>query len=149
MKKLLTKMELFVAALSVLVVFAGCTVQQQTTVAHALTNAKGQIANACAVVQPTLVDLQASLAVPNDTVTKVVSANAAFCAAAANVDPVSAQALINSTIPQLIAGVSALPIAQADKTTIQIALGAASVALSNFLLVYGQQPAAATPASGV
>lgn len=125
---------------------AACTTVQQQDASKMLANAKTQIANACAVVQPTLVDVAA--AYPTDaSVSAVVKANGAFCAGAASVDQTNAQTIINTTIPQLISAISALPIDAEKKTTIQIALGAASVALSNFLMVYGQQASAPVGAS--
>jgi hypothetical protein len=125
---------------------AACTTVQQQDASKLLANAKTQIASACAVVQPTLVDIAA--AYPTDaSVSAVVKANGAFCAGAASVDQTNAQTIINTTIPQLISAISALPIDAEKKTTIQIALGAASVALSNFLMVYGQQASAPVGAS--
>ncbi|WP_250519506.1 hypothetical protein [Caballeronia sp. NCTM1] len=141
-------MKKFLVALVVLAL-AACTTAQQQTAADAIAKAKVQIANACLVVQPTLVNLQAGLsaspAAQQALIATVVSDNAAFCAAASNVSAASAQSIISTTIPELIKAIALLPIPDADKLTIQIALGAASVALSNFLAVYGQ-PAAA-PAS--
>lgn len=138
----------FQAALFVAACFlvGACTTTQQQDASKLLTQAKLQIANACSVVQPTLVNVQA--AYPNDaTVASVVAANGAFCSGVASVDQTNAQTIINTTIPKLISAISALPIPAADKTTVQIALGAASVALSNFLIVYGQQASAPVGAS--
>lgn len=129
-----------------LVAMTACTSVQQQDASKLLTQAKAQIANACAVVQPTLVNVQA--AYPNDAiVAEVVSANGAFCSGIASVDQTNAQTIINTVIPKLIGAISALPLPAADKTTAQIALGAASVALSNFLVVYGQQASAPVGAS--
>jgi hypothetical protein len=136
--------KLFLAAL--VVALAACTTVQQQTASGALAKAKTQIANACLVVQPTLVNLQAGLiaapAAQQELIATVVLDNAAFCAAASNVSAASAQSIVNTTIPELIKALALLPIPDADKLTIQIALGAASVALSNFLVVYGQPVAA-------
>jgi hypothetical protein len=136
--------KLFLAAL--VVALSACTAVQQQTASDAVTKAKAQIANACLVVQPTLVNLQAGLiaapAAQQALIATVVSDNAAFCAAASNVSAASAQSIVNTTIPELIKALALLPIPDADKLTIQIALGAASVALSNFLVVYGQPVAA-------
>lgn len=135
----------------VVLALAACTTQQQTNVTQAALKAKAQISNACTVVQPTLVDIQAGVgtqdAIAAATIQQIVAQNGKFCAAVTNLDATSAQSLINTTIPGIIQLVSTLPIDPVKKTTIQIALGAASIALSNFLVVYGQQPA--TPASGV
>lgn len=132
--------------LALVFVIAACTTTQQQNATQLLTQAKQQIANACAVVQPTLVNVAAAYP-GNEQVIGAVAINGEFCAGVASVDQTNAQTIINSTIPKLISAISALPISQADKTTVQIALGAASVALSNFLIVYGQQPKAA-PAVG-
>ena len=129
------KAGLFIAACFLV---GACTTQQQQDASKLLTQAKMQIANACSVVQPTLVDVAA--AYPTDAkVAQVVAANGAFCSGVSSVDQTNAQTIINTTIPQLISAISALPITADKKATIQIALGAASVALSNFLIVYGQQ----------
>ena len=129
-----------------LVAMTACTMQQQQDATKLLTQAKAQIANACSVVQPTLINLQA--AYPNDNnVAAAVSANSMFCASIANVDQTNAQTIINTVVPDLIRAISALPLPAADNTTAQIALGAASVALSNFLIVYGQHASAPVGAS--
>lgn len=134
--------------IAVVAMLAACTTAQQQSASTLLTHAKAQIANACAVVQPTLLNLAA--AQPGDaSIAGVVKANGEFCAGIASVDQTNAQTIINTTIPQLIAGVSSLPMDAGMKTTIQLALGTASIALSNFLMVYGQQVAAPAPASGV
>ena len=102
-------------------------------------NAKTQITQACAVVQPTLVDLTASI--PNDpNLRTAVQLNGQFCNSIQILDVVNAQSLINTLIPSLITAVGLLPVDPATQVSIKIALGAASIALSNWLLVYGQQP---------
>ena len=102
-------------------------------------NAKIQITQACAVVQPTLVDLNASI--PNDPNLKTaVQLNGQFCNSVQTLDVVNAQTMINTMIPGLITAVGLLPVDPATQVSIKIALGAASIALSNWLLVYGQQP---------
>jgi hypothetical protein len=106
-------------------------------------NAKSQIAQACMVVQPTLVDLKVSL--PTDpNLALLVSSNAQLCAAASSLDPVNAQTLINTLIPQALTLVDLIPVDPGTKIAIRIALGAASVAISNWLMVYNQP---VTPAS--
>src|ERR1700741_776696 len=100
------KASLFIAACFLV---GACTTAQQQDATKLLTQAKQQIANACAVVQPTLVNVQA--AYPNDAVIQqVVTDNGLFCAGAASVDQTNAQTIINTTIPKLISAISALPI---------------------------------------
>lgn len=136
--------KLILAAL--VVALAACTTAQQQTASDAVAKAKVQIANACLVVQPTLVDIQASMAAAPDAqkvvIAMVVADNAKICAGASGIDAASAQNLVNSVIPEVVSGLALLPLDPATKMTIQIALGAASVALSNFLVVYGQPVAA-------
>lgn len=130
---------------SVLIVAAGCTTAQQQKLADLAANAKAQVAQACAVVQPTLLDLSASL--PNDANLKQLAAdNGEICAAAKALDPTSAQSLVNTLIPQAIGLVGMLPIDPAAQASIRLALGAASIALSNWLAVYGT-PMATPPAA--
>ncbi|MBR8379765.1 hypothetical protein KDW20_28720 [Burkholderia cenocepacia] len=130
---------------SVLIVAAGCTTAQQQKLADLAATAKVQVAQACAVVQPTLLDLSASL--PNDESLKQLSDdNGKLCAAAQSLDPTSAQTLVNTLIPQAIGLVGMLSIDPAAQTSIRLALGAASIALSNWLVVYGT-PAATAPAA--
>jgi hypothetical protein len=137
-------MKKILVVLFALLTFAlgACTTAQQQTVAEAAAKAKTQIANACLVVQPTLVNIQASMAAaPDDQKTliaAVVAGNAKICSGASVIDTASAQSLVNSVIPETISALALLPIDPAAKMTIQIALGAASVALSNFIVVYGQ-----------
>ncbi|AYQ38350.1 MULTISPECIES: hypothetical protein [Burkholderia cepacia complex] len=132
-------------AVSILVVTAGCTAAQQQKLEQLAATAKVQVAQACAVVQPTLLDLSASL--PDDANLKQLAAdNGQICAAAQALDATSAQSLVNTLIPQAIGLVGMLPIDPAAQASIRLALGAASIALSNWLVVYGT-PAATAPAA--
>jgi len=136
-------------AILCILVLGACTSAQQQTVEQAAAKAKTQLSNACLVVQPPLVDLAASL--PNDAnLALLVKDNAAICAAVNNLDPSNVQNLINTIIPSAIAVVNLIPMDPGTATAVKLALGAASLALSNFLIVYGQQPstAPAVPASG-
>jgi hypothetical protein len=137
---------LTVAALAAfLALVAGCTTAQQANAEKLAANAQTQIKNACLVVQPVLTDLSASI--PTDPNLKLLATdNAQFCAAAATLDPTSVPALINTTVPAMINLVGLLPIDPATKVSITLGLGVASTALSDFLMVYGQQTATA-PAS--
>jgi len=145
MKKLMLLAAGIVASLAV--VLAGCTTAQQQTFAELAANAKAQVAKACAVVQPTLLDLSASM--PSDANLKLLAAdNGKLCAAAASLDVASAQGLVDTAIPQAIGLVGLLPLDPATQTTIRLALGGASIALSNWLAVYGPSSSTAAPASG-
>ncbi|NDV72964.1 hypothetical protein [Burkholderia cenocepacia] len=138
MKKLMPLAAGIVA--SVLIVAAGCTTAQQQKLADVAATAKVQVAQACAVVQPTLLDLSASL--PNDANLKQLAAdNGEICAAAKALDSMNAQSLVNTLIPQAIVLVGLLPIDPAAQASIRLALGAASIALSNWLVVYGTSAA--------
>ncbi|RQZ78862.1 hypothetical protein DF056_20940 [Burkholderia cepacia] len=144
MKKLMPLAAGIVA--SVLIVAAGCTTAQQQKLADGAATAKVQVARACAVVQPTLLDLSATL--PGDANLKQLAAdNGQICAAAQALDVASAQSLVNTLIPQAIGLVGMLPIDPAAQASIRLALGAASIALSNWLAVYGTPAAAPAAAS--
>lgn len=148
MKKLMPLAAGIVA--SVLIFAAGCTTAQQQKLADVAATAKLQVAQACAVVQPTLLDLSASL--PADANLKLLAEdNGKLCAAAQSLDPSSVQTLVNTLIPQSIGLVGLLPIDPGAQATIRLALGAASIALSNWLMVYGTPAApvaASTPLAG-
>lgn len=128
----------------------GCTSQQQAQLAVLAANAKAKAANACMVIQPTLVDLAAAQPT-NTTLATFRDDNAKLCAAVTSLDATSVQSLVNTSIPQLITLTNLLPIDPAQKSAIQLALTAASIALSNWLTVYGQTETslATVPASGV
>jgi hypothetical protein len=142
MKKLMLLAAGIVAPL--FVVLAGCTTAQQQTFADLAANAKVQVAKACAVVQPTLLDLSASM--PGDANLKLLAAdNGRLCAAAASLDASSAQGLVDTVIPQAIGLVGLLPVDPATQGAIRLALGGASIALSNWLAVYGAPSSTAAP----
>ncbi|TDV04701.1 hypothetical protein [Paraburkholderia caballeronis] len=143
MKKLmLLAAGLVLFALSV----AGCTPQQQQTLASLAAKAQTNVVKACAVVQPVLLNLSA--AIPADPNLKTLTAdNGKLCAAVATLDPTNVQSLVNTVIPQAIGLVALLPIDPATQNSIRLALGAASLALSDWLAVYGTPTAAAAPAS--
>jgi hypothetical protein len=147
MKKLMLLAAGIVASL--FVVLAGCTTAQQQTFADLAANAKVQVAKACAVVQPTLLDLSASM--PADVNLKLLATdNGRLCAAAASLDASSAQDLVDTVIPQAIGLVGLLPVDPATQGAIRLALGGASIALSNWLAVYSAAaPGPAAPASTV
>lgn len=138
---------LLAAGFAALIVLAGCTSAQQQNIQTLAANAQTQAKNACAVVQPTLIDLAASM--PTDANLKLLTTdNAQLCAAVGALDPTSVQNLVDTLIPQAIGLVGVLPVDPTTQVAIRLALGAASIALSNWLVVYGT-PVAPVPASGV
>ncbi|PXW23427.1 hypothetical protein [Paraburkholderia caballeronis] len=125
---------------------AGCTTAQQQDLATLAAQAQTNVIKACAVVQPVLLDLSASIpADPN--LALLATDNGKLCAAVATLDPTNVQSLVNTVIPQAIGLVSLLPIDAGTQTTIRLALGAASIALSNWLAVYGTPSTSTAPAS--
>jgi hypothetical protein len=130
MKKLM-----LLCAAGILALAAGCS-----TVPKVAANVQTQIAKACAVVQPTLLSVQAMTAADPAQqliLAQVVKDNAAVCAAATSVDVASVTDLINTSIPAAIQVVALLPIDGAAKTGAQIGLMAFQVALSAALAQYG------------
>ncbi|TDV39507.1 hypothetical protein C7405_101626 [Paraburkholderia caballeronis] len=133
-------------ATSALIVLAGCTSAQQQNLAILAAQAQANVVKACAVVQPVLLDLSASI--PADPNLALLAAdNGKLCTAVATLDPTNAQSLVNTVIPQAIGLVSLLPIDAGTQATIRLALGAASLALSNWLAVYGTPSTAAVLAT--
>jgi hypothetical protein len=136
---------MFAAVAAFVALIAGCSTAQQANAQKLAANAQLQIKNACMFVQPVLVNL--SVAIPTDPNLKtLMTDNAQFCAAAATLDPSSVPAMINTTVPAMINLVGLLPIDPAMKVSITLGLGVASTALSDFLMVYGQQTATPTVA---
>jgi hypothetical protein len=133
-----------IAAMAAICLLAGCSTAQQQDLSTLAANAKVQVSKACMLVQPTLLDLNASM--PGNLELQTLTAdNAKVCAAVAALDPTNVQSLINTVIPEAIGLVSLLPMDPAKQDAIKLALGAASIALSNWMIVYGQQ--APAPAS--
>ncbi|MFM0503989.1 hypothetical protein [Paraburkholderia caffeinilytica] len=142
MKNILTAFAVCLVTLAL----GACTVAQQQTIDAVAANAKTQVSQACTIVQPVLLNLSASM--PGDANLALLTAdNGKLCAAVVALDATSVQNLINTVIPQAIGLVALLPIDAATGNTVRIALGAASLALSNWLLVYGAPAVAPTPAS--
>jgi len=139
------KLMLLAAGLVASVFFAGCSTTAQQNLTALAAQAQTNAVHACAVIQPTLLDLSASI--PSDpNLALLAQDNGKLCAAVANLDPSNVQSLVNTVIPQAIGLVSLLPIDSGTQVTIRLALGAASIALSNWLAVYGT-PAATVPAT--
>jgi hypothetical protein len=111
---------------------AGCTSAQQANLATLATNAQTKVNKACGLVQPVLLDLSASIpADPN--LARLAKDNGKLCAAIATLDPTNVKSLVDTAIPEAIALVSLLPIDSVTQGAIRIALGAAQLALSNWL----------------
>lgn len=125
---------------------AGCV-----NTARVAGNLQTQVAKACAVVQPTLLSVQAmTVTDPAQQLIlgQLVADNAALCTANASINPTSVTALINTSIPAAIQVLALLPVDQAAKTTAQIGLIAFQTALSAALMQFGAPVAAPAPASG-
>ena len=135
------------ACLVASIAFGGCTAEQQQTLASLAAGAQKQAKNACGIVQPVPRNLQASL--PGDgAVAQLTDDNGKLCKAVASLDPTDVSSLVNTAIPEMIGLVALLPVDPGTATGIRIALGAASLALSNWLITYGA-PIVPIPASGV
>jgi hypothetical protein len=128
---------------------AGCASTGSQTPPQVVANIHVQVVKACAVAQPTVLSLQAmapqmtadqqaDLAKASSVVTQVCSAPAP----AIN----SVQDFVNVAVPAAIKVIGASSMNDQDKVTAQIALAAASVAVSAALAQYAP---AAIPASGV
>ncbi|NYH21367.1 hypothetical protein [Paraburkholderia bryophila] len=140
------KLMLLAAGVVLSIAFAGCA--ETVTVA---TDFQTQVAKACAVVQPTLLSVQAmTVSDPAQQLIlgEVVKDNAALCAANASINPTSVSNLVNTSIPAAVQVVGLLPIDSAAKTSAQIGLMAFQVALSAALAQFGAPTAAPAPASG-
>lgn len=138
------KKMLLAAGLAALMFFAGCANAPQVA-----SNFQTQVAKACAVVQPTLLSVQAmTVSDPAQQVIigQVVKLNGSVCDANASVDPSNVTALVNTSIPAAVQVIALLPIDEAAKSGAQIGLMAFQVALSAALAQYGT-PAAAAPAA--
>ncbi|CAG4905932.1 hypothetical protein [Paraburkholderia saeva] len=136
---------LLAAGLVASIAFGGCTSLQQQTVATLAAGAQKHAKDACAIVQPVLLNLRASLS-GDDAVAQLTDDNGDLCKAVASLDPANVSSLVNTAIPEMIGLVALLPVDPGTATTIRISLGAASLALSNWLVVYGT-PVAPIPAS--
>lgn len=136
---------LIAAGTAASIFFAGCSTAPQVAGAF-----QAQVAKACAVVQPTLLSVQAMTAqdpAQQAVLGKLVTDNAAVCAANASLDPSSVTALVNTSIPAAIQVVGLLPIDDAAKVSVQIGLIAFQTALSAAIAQYGSPVVAPAPAS--
>jgi hypothetical protein len=127
------RFSMLLAAGFVALVLAACGSTPDQAPAQIAAEVQAQVAKACAVVQPTLLSLQALTAADpakQALFAEIVKDNAAVCAGSATIDTASVTSLINSSIPTAIQGVALLPIDAATKTGIQIGLIAFQTALS-------------------
>lgn len=139
-----SKLMLLAAALIASIAFAGCA-----EVPKVAGDFQAQVSKACQIVQPTLLSVQAmTVQDPAQQVIlgKLVTDNAAVCAANASLDPSGVTALVNTSIPAAIQVVGLLPIDDAAKVSVQIGLIAFQTALSAAIAQYGN-PVAPVPAS--
>jgi hypothetical protein len=137
-----------VAACLVASVLTACASAPSQSAAQVAADIHTQVVKACAVIQPTMASLSAMQAqLPADVQADLGKAQpivSAVCSAPA-VQVASVQDLVNVAFPAAIKIVAASPMKDADKTTAEIALTAASVAVSAALAQYA--PAVAAPAS--
>lgn len=125
----------FAAAVAALALVSGCANSPQV-----VADFKTQVVKACAVVQPTLLSVQAMTAddpVKAGVLAQLITDNSAVCAAGASIDPTSVQALVGTSIPAAIKVLGVLPIDANVKQTAQLGLMAFQVALSASLAQYG------------
>ncbi|SOE82093.1 hypothetical protein SAMN05446927_5404 [Caballeronia arationis] len=145
------KFVLLCVASIVALVLAACgsvSVQSPTQIASAV---QSQVVKACAVVQPTLLSVQAMTVADSSqqaVLAQLVKDNAAVCSGGATIDTTTVASLINTSIPAAIQVVTLLPIDPAAKTGVQIGLIAFQTALSAAVAQYGAPTAAPAPASG-
>lgn len=141
------KLMLLAAGLVALV--SGCATTGSQTPAEVLANVQAQVTKACAVANPTLLSLQAmATQMTADQAADLVKASTIVTEVCSTKAPAinSVQDLVNVAVPAAIRIIAASPMKDADKTTAEIALTAASVAVSAALAQYA--PAVAIPASG-
>lgn len=143
---------LIAAGFVALATFAGCASTATQTPAQVLANVHMQAVKACAVATPTLASLEAmrpqlvatspALATDLDEADKYVT-----LACSSTPTLASIQDLANYAMPLAIKIIAASPMADQDKMTAEIALTAASVAVSAALAQYAPVVAPTTPAS--
>jgi len=143
---------IYIAAIAaVCVAFSGCASTGSTqTPAQILANVQAQVAKACAVANPTLLSLQAmSAQMTAEQVADLNKASGIVTEVCSTPAPVinSVQDFVNVAVPAAIKIIAASSMKDADKTSAEIALTAASIAVSAALAQYA--PAASpVPASG-
>lgn len=141
------------ASVAVLALSACASTQPANqTPAEVLANVHTKAVKLCAIATPTLASLEAmkpqmtpDMAANLDKASPIVSS-----ACSASAAPIaSVQDLVNVAVPAAIKIIAASPMKDADKTTAEIALTAASVAVSAALAQYTPVTTAPAPASGM
>ncbi|SAL25477.1 hypothetical protein [Caballeronia telluris] len=130
---------------------AGCASTATQSPAQIAAAVQVQVAKACAVVQPTLLSVQAVTVAdaPQQAIlAQLIKDNAAICSGGGTIDTTTVASLINTSIPAALQVVTLLPLDPAAKTGVQIGLIAFRTALSAALAPYGSPTAAPAPASG-
>ncbi|WP_321865749.1 hypothetical protein [Paraburkholderia tropica] len=103
------------------------------TAATILANLQTVVVNGCSVAQPTL----ESLSSIDGTITAAATANGLFCTAASSITVTSAQTLLDTGIPAVIAAVNASTyIADAQKPIIVAALSLFELTVKNAIAAY-------------
>uniref|UniRef100_UPI0006655E74 hypothetical protein n=2 Tax=Burkholderia multivorans TaxID=87883 RepID=UPI0006655E74 len=146
------KKMLLAAGIAASILFAGCASTGSQSPAQVAAAIQVQVTKACAVIQPTMLSLEAMQAqLPADAQADLAKAQpiiAAVCTVPA-VQITSVRDFVNVAFPSAIKIVAASPLNEQDKTTAEIALTAASVAVSAALAQYAPDATVAPdPASG-
>lgn len=129
-------------------VFAACASSPSQTPDQIAIEIHTQVAKACMVATPTIASLDAmKTQMTQDQSADLAKVEAIVIPAcsAQSVSVKSVQDLVNVAMPLAIKIIASSPMKDADKTTAEIALTAASVAVSAVLAQYA--PAVAVPAS--
>lgn len=118
---------------------AGCASTAPADQSQVIANVKTQVVKACAVATPTLASLEAMR--PQMTADQAADLDKASqvigqVCSATSINIASVQDLVNVAVPAAIKIIAASPMKDADKTTAEIALTAASVAVSAALAQY-------------
>lgn len=135
--KSLRNLALFVIAACAALV-AGCNSTGPQPVPQDL---QAKVTQACAVVQPTLVTMQAMQVgdpAQSAVLAEVVKVNGAICAGAGNIDLATIQTAVATTIPEAVKVIALVPMDPVKKAEVQIGLAAFQVALS---AIAAQHPA--------
>ncbi|MBU9153096.1 hypothetical protein KTD28_00570 [Burkholderia gladioli] len=115
-----------------------------TTPSTLLAKLKTAIVDGCSVVQPTL----ESVAALDPAVSAVADANGLFCTAASSITITSAQSLVDTGVPAVIAAVNASAYIQAaQKPVIVAAIGLFGLTVKNAIAAFNSASAAAVATS--
>ncbi|QKM56870.1 hypothetical protein B7759_04622 [Burkholderia glumae] len=144
MKKILAALAAAAAVLSLVACAGPASNSTAPTPATTLAKLQTAIVNGCSVVQPTL----ESVAALDATVSAAASANGLFCTAASSITVTSAQSLVDTGVPAVIAAVNASAYIQAaQKPVIVAAISLFGLTVKNAIAAFNSASAAAAPAA--